>query len=168
MVTRRAHAMPIRYRRVPPSAADDAGTGAARDEEATVEGSRFDALTRHVGQVTTRRGTLRSALGAGLATAAAVGLAMPAGAARGGNNRCKNRLRQCKQKLRQERCEPRPFGATCSTNEQCCTDKTGQICALHGGPGTPTVCCGGTGASCFASSDCCRHFSCSGGFCHMT
>ncbi len=168
MMTRRELTMPTRHRRVPPPAADDAGTGAAPDEEVTVEGTRFDALTRRVGQVITRRSTLRSALGAGIATAAAAGLAMPADAARGRNNQCKNRLRQCKQQLRRERCEPRPFGATCSTNEQCCTDKTGLICALHGGPGTPTVCCGGTGASCFANSDCCRHFTCTRGFCQMT
>ena len=133
-----------------------------------MEGSRFDALTRHVSQVTTRRSTLRSALGAGVAVAAVAGLAMPGDAAQGRNNRCKNRLRQCRQRLRREQCEARPFGATCSTNEQCCTDKTSRICALLGGAGTATVCCGGTGASCFANSDCCRHFTCVGGVCQMT
>ena len=129
--------------------------------EVAVDGSEFDALTRQVGGASTRRTTLRSAVGAATASAVALfGLAALSGEA-DARNRRRNRRRRC------PRCRPRAAGEFCSTNEQCCTDKTDRICALGPGSGSSTICCGGTGASCTASSQCCRHYSCVSGFCRM-
>jgi hypothetical protein len=128
-------------------------------QEVAVDGSEFDALTRQVGGASTRRTTLRSAVGAAAASAAAlVGLAALSGEA---DAKKRNRRRRC------PRCKPRAAGDFCSTNEQCCADKTDRICALGSGSGTSTICCGGTGATCSVSSQCCRHYTCVSGFCRM-
>ena len=128
-----------------------------------MDGLRFDALTRLVGEASTRRNTLRSALGAAATSAVAVvGVAaLPSEVNARNRNRNRKRRRRC------ERCRARPAGSLCTTNEQCCTDKTNRICALAPGSGTDTLCCGGTGASCSSNANCCRHFSCVVGFCRM-
>jgi hypothetical protein len=124
-----------------------------------VDGSEFDALTRQVGGAITRRTTLQSAVGAAAASAVAlVGMAALSGEA---DAKKRRRRRRC------PRCKPRAAGDFCSTNEQCCADKTDRICALGSGSGTSTVCCGGTGASCSVNSECCRHYTCVSGFCRM-
>ena len=124
-----------------------------------MDGSQFDALTRLVGESSTRRTTLRSALGAAAAsTVALVGLAALSGETDAAKRK---RRRRCK------RCRPRAAGEFCTTNEQCCTDRTNRICALGPGSGTSTICCGGTGAPCTGGTQCCRHFSCVSGFCRM-
>lgn len=127
--------------------------------ETAVDGSQFDALTKHVGGVSTRRTTLRSAAGAAAAsTLALVGLAALSGESDAAKRR--RRRRRCKK------CEPRRAGDFCSTNEQCCTNQTNRICALpHTGPSTSTICCGGNGATCSSSASCCKHFTCVSGVC---
>ena len=139
-----------------------------------MEESRFDALTRQVGSASTRRSTMRAALGAVAAsTVAAVGLAKLGGeseAARNNNNNNRNggrrRCRRCRQQLRQLQCRPLRLGSRCVDNEDCCPNATNNICALATG-GTQNVCCKGTGASCSFNSDCCKHFNCQGGQCRM-
>ena len=148
---------------------DAGGAVPSPRSEVVVDGSRFDSLTRLVSQASSRRNTLRSALGAAAASTVAVvgltALSSETDAQRrnrnNNNNRNRNRRRRC------PRCRPRSFGEVCSTNEQCCTDKTDRICALGPGTGGTTVCCGGTGAPCSSSTHCCRHFTCAFGFCRM-
>jgi hypothetical protein len=126
--------------------------------EAAVDGSQFDALSRQVGGTSTRRTTLRSAVGAAAAsTLALVGLAALSGETDAAKRK---RRRRCKK------CRPRALGESCSTNEHCCPNTTNRICALtHGGSSTGTICCGGTGATCSVNDHCCRHFNCVNGFC---
>ena len=139
--------------------------------EATMDGSRFDSLTRLVSQASSRRNTLRSALGAAAASTVAVvgltALSSETDAQNRNRNRNRNNNRNRNRRRRCERCRPRAAGETCTTNEQCCTDKTNRICAQAPGTGGTTICCGGTGASCTSTAQCCRHFSCVFGFCRM-
>ena len=127
-----------------------------------MDGSRFDALTRLIGASSTRRTTLGSALGAAAAsTVALVGLAALSDEADAAKRK---RRRRCK---RREKCHPRPAGALCTTNEQCCADRTNRICAFGPGSGSNTICCGGTAATCSTNANCCRHYTCVSGFCRM-
>jgi hypothetical protein len=130
------------------------------ESEAAVDGSRFDSVSRLVGAATTRRTTLRSAVGAAAAsTVALVGLAALSGETDAADRR---RRRRCR------RCRGRGLGEACSRNDQCCTNETNRICALNTPSATTTVCCNGTGVACSINADCCHHFQCSSGFCRMT
>jgi hypothetical protein len=98
----------------------------------------------------TRRGALRAALAGG--ALAAVGVASGASAKKRNRKRC--------------RCTPRALGELCSTNKQCCANQTNRICALKNGEGAvATRCCGGLGASCDETTDCCNNFDCEDGSC---
>lgn len=111
--------------------------------------SPFKKVVRLLGVDGSRRGVLRNALtGAAAAAGAGMGLASqpaePAGA------------------KKKKRCKPKPPGTACASNKDCCC-QANQICstACLGNPGVdPSVCCGGKGASCSASTDCCFNFVC--------
>jgi hypothetical protein len=63
---------------------------------------------------------------------------------------------------KKKRCKPKPLGAPCDSNKDCCCN-TNRICSTPctGDPGvTPTVCCGSKGAACANSLDCCSTFVC--------
>jgi hypothetical protein len=136
------------------------GAEALPRRETAMDGSRFDALTQLVGGASTRRTTLRSALGA----AAASTVAVVGRVALSGETDAKQR-RRCKRRLRRERCQPRAAGSLCTTNEQCCTNETNRICSVAPGSSSTTLCCGGTGATCTSNENCCRHYTCVVGFC---
>jgi hypothetical protein len=120
-------------------------------------GSRFDSLTRLVGGASTRRNTLKSALGAvTTSTIAVVGLAALSGEA---DAKKRKRCKRCKQ------CKAQAPGSLCTTNKQCCTNETNRICSVAPGSSSTTICCGGNGASCASNDACCRHFSCVVGVC---
>jgi hypothetical protein len=127
-----------------------------------MDGSRFDALTQLVGGASTRRTTLRSALGAAASTVALMGLVALSGETDAKQNK---QRRRCKRRLRRERCKPQAAGSLCTTNEQCCTNETNRICAVAPGSSSTTLCCGGTGAPCTSDETCCRHYTCVVGFC---
>jgi hypothetical protein len=96
-----------------------------------------------------RRGMLRTALtGAAASALAGIGIASGAVDATAGKKK--------------RRCKPKPVGTPCETNKDCCCNKN-QICSTpcDGSPGvTSSVCCGGKGASCDSSFDCCFNFVC--------
>lgn len=122
-----------------------------------MDGSQFDSLMRVVGRVSTRRTTLRSALGGAAATAAAaVGFTAIAGDVAAKKKKCK----KC------PKCESLDFGQPCSTNQQCCTNETNMICAVPSNAGnSDTKCCGAKGFSCNSNDSCCGDFTCKDGFC---
>jgi hypothetical protein len=124
-----------------------------------VDGPRFDTLTRFVQEASTRRGALTAALAAGAASAvAAAGLALS-----GGEVEAKKKKRKKKCPV----CESLLSGAPCQTNLQCCTNETNRLCAIASNATTNTrTCCGGVGATCATTADCCLDFTCSGGFCN--
>ena len=125
-----------------------------------MDGSSFDTLTRLVGEASTRRHAMRSALtGAAAAAVAAVGLAGLAGDAEA-------KRKKKKKKKKCPKCKPFAASSPCSTNKQCCTNETNRICAVASNAGNgDTTCCGGTGATCTSNDNCCANYSCSGGFC---
>lgn len=117
-----------------------------------MDGSVFAKLVRHVGGGSTRRIALRSALGG--AALAAVGLA-----ASTGETEAKKKKKKCK-------CKPKDLGESCTSNKQCCTNETNRLCAIPSSPPSPgTFCCGGVGAQCSSTDDCCGDFTCDGGIC---
>lgn len=100
-----------------------------------------------------RRGMLRTAI-TGAAASALAGIGLASGAIDATAARGKNK--------KKERCKPKPVGTLCETNKDCCCNKN-QICSTpcDGAPGTtPSVCCGGKGATCDTSFDCCFNFIC--------
>jgi hypothetical protein len=151
LITTRHQFRPINRRFV-----NKGGATATLRWEAAVDGSRFDSLTRLVGGPSTRRNTLRSALGVAASTLAVVGLAALSGEA---DAKKRKRCKRCK------RCAPQVAGSLCTTNQQCCTNETNRICSVAQGSSSTTICCGGTGAACTSNENCCRHFSCVVGFC---
>src|SRR5262245_7983587 len=111
---------------------------------------------REVGRVSTRRTTLRSALGGAAATAAAaVGFSAIAGDVAAKKKKCK----KCPQ------CQSLDFGQPCTTNQQCCTNETNMICSVASNAGnSDKTCCGALGFSCSNDSSCCKSFSCKNSF----
>jgi hypothetical protein len=132
-----------------------------RDRKEAMDGSAFDRLVRHVGEDASRRGLLRSALAAavGLGVVSALDLE-DAEAKKGGRKR------------RRRRCKPKPLGAPCETDKDCCPKKTKRICEIEfGDSGGDKECCGGEGATCTSNAECCigsagvRAFVCNGTTC---
>ena len=112
-----------------------------------MDGSGFDRAARVVGALGTRRAALRAALGGAAVVASGAGAA-----ARKRKTRC--------------HCAPRGLGQECSTNRQCCPDKTNRICFVKNNDMTDLLrCCGALGANCGTSSDCCNGFGCEDGAC---
>lgn len=124
-----------------------------------MDGPRFDALARLVQEASTRRGALRSIVGGAVAPAfAAVGLAAAATTTEAKKKK--------KKKKKCPACEALPLGAPCTTNLQCCTNETNRLCAIASNATTNTLtCCGGVGAACATTNDCCLDFTCQGGVC---
>jgi hypothetical protein len=124
-----------------------------RIREDVMDGTAFDKLVQLVGGGSTRRIALKSALAGG--TLAAVGLAASAI-----ETTAKKKKKKCKK------CKPKNLGEACATNKQCCTNETNRLCAFPSNPSSPnTVCCGGVGATCSSTDDCCGDFTCDGGLC---
>ena len=101
-----------------------------------MESSRFDAMTRLIGRGRTRRNVLETAMvsAAGLGV---VVLGLPELA----------EARKRKKGNKKKRCKK--AGAACSSDKQCCTDKTNRICDVpHGASNSDTACCGGEGVTC--------------------
>jgi hypothetical protein len=70
-----------------------------------------------------------------------------------------------KKHCRKKRCNPKPVQAVCASNEQCCTEKTGRVCANNrkgGNCSLTNVCCLPLGAECQESCDCCGNGTCFG------
>jgi hypothetical protein len=67
---------------------------------------------------------------------------------------------EAKKRRRKKRCKPRRLQAVCQSNKQCCTKKTGRVCAPNARGGAcnldNNVCCLPIGAAgCRESCDCC-------------
>ena len=124
-----------------------------------MDGTRFDSLTRLVQEAGSRRGALRAALGGAAASAVvAAGLARSGGEAEAKKKKCKKK--KCPV------CEPLLAGSPCETNLQCCTNETNMLCAFASNATTAAkTCCGGVGATCTTTNDCCLDFTCNGGRC---
>ena len=124
-----------------------------------MDGTRFDTLTRLVQEAGSRREALRAALGGAAASAAvAAGLALSGGEAEAKKKKCKKK--KCPV------CEALLAGAPCTTNLQCCTNETNMLCAIASNATTNTrTCCGGVGAICVTTDNCCGDFTCNNGFC---
>ena len=119
-----------------------------------MDGSSFDTLTRFVGGANSRRTAMRTALAGATASAlAAAGLALAGGQAEAK----KKKKKKCK-------CKALDLGAACTTNKECCTNETNRLCAFFQG-GSTFICCGGVGATCANSDQCCGDFTCQGGKC---
>ncbi len=119
-----------------------------------MDSPRFDSLVRSVQEAGTRRGALRAALGG--ATAAAV-LAVSRGDA-GAKKKCKKK--KC------PKCEALLVGQPCTTNLQCCTNETNNLCAIsQGATEQVKTCCGAEGNSCTTDADCCAPVACDNGIC---
>src|SRR5262245_4728164 len=112
---------------------------------------------RRVGRISTRRTTLRSALGgAAAATVAAVGFSAVAGDVAAKKKKCK----KC------PKCESLDFGQLCTTNSQCCTNETNMICSqAFNASNSDKTCCGALNFSCSNDNSCCKGFSCKSSFC---
>jgi hypothetical protein len=125
-----------------------------------VDGLRFDTLIRLVQEASTRRGALTAALAAGAASAVAgAGLVLSGSEAEA--KKKKKKKKKCPV------CAPLLSGAPCQTNLQCCTNETNRLCAIASTATTNTrTCCGGVGATCATTADCCLDFTCSGGVCN--
>src|SRR4051794_3222672 len=112
---------------------------------------------RVVGRVSTRRTTLRSALGgAAAAGVAAVGFSAMAGdvAAK------KHKKKKC------PKCLSLDFGQPCTTNLQCCTNGKNTICSVAStASNSDKTCCGALGFACTSSTSCCANFTCQNGVC---
>lgn len=118
-----------------------------------MDGSAFDKLVRLAGGGSTRRIALKSALGG--AALAAVGLAASAI-----ETTAKKKKKKCKK------CKGKNLGESCTSNKECCTNETNRLCAIPSDPPSPgTFCCGGVGAQCSSTDDCCGDFTCDGGVC---
>jgi hypothetical protein len=128
------------------------GGSRRRKREDAMDSSAFDKLVRLVGGGSTRRIALKSALAGGALTA--VGLASSAM-----ETAAKKKKKKCK-------CKPKDLGDPCTSNKQCCTNETNRLCAIPSDPSSSqTVCCGGVGAQCDSTDDCCGDFTCESGLC---
>lgn len=116
---------------------------------------RFDALSRLVDGVGTRRVALRTAL----AGVVAVGVTAAGSAVEAK----KKKKKKCKK------CKALAADASCSTNKQCCTNETNRACAVaENASNNDTTCCGALNAVCGGINDdldtvspfCCAEFAC--------
>lgn len=120
-----------------------------------MDDTRFDALSRLVDGIGTRRVALRAAL----AGVAAVGLT-----AAGSEIEAKKKKRKkCKK------CKALAADAPCTTNKQCCTNETNRACAVaENDSGGDRTCCGALDAVCGGIDEnddtvapfCCAEFAC--------
>ena len=98
-----------------------------------METMKFDAVARLVGIGATRRQAVRGLL-AGAAAVAVGGVSLDAALAVKGEGKKKRCLKA---------------GKPCTSNKQCCPDKTKRICAVPtGGSSSDEYCTGGLGAKC--------------------
>jgi hypothetical protein len=101
--------------------------------------SRFDTLTRLIGQARSRRGLIGAAMASSVVGIAALAPGLTEDT-------------EAKKKKRKKRCKK--DGAACSSDKQCCTSKSKRICDVpHGAGNSDTVCCGGQGAKCGGVDD---------------
>src|SRR5687768_3587282 len=133
--------------------------------EHTMEGTRFDALTRRA---------LGGAAGSLAASLLAIGARHTTAAKK---KRCKKLTQACRPGSKKKRCCKnlrcgelfdlsgtrccRPLRAVCGNDTECCGSVNG--CAPIQGLGAQARCCGSIGASCTSLQDCCDTFACSGG-----
>jgi hypothetical protein len=123
-----------------------------RSEDA-MDGSSFDSLVRLARAAASRRNAVKAAL---FPAVTGVGAALIA-----------PRLSEAKKKKKKcKKCKAKDLGQTCSTNKECCTNETNRLCAIPSNPSSgQTVCCGGVGAKCSSTDDCCGDFVCENGVC---
>lgn len=110
-------------------------------QEEIMDGTRFDALTRLVSRGATRRTLVQVAA---LPVAGALGVTSMLGLAGV----------DAKRKKRKKKKKCKKSGAACTSNKQCCTGKSKNICDVPTNAGnSDRKCCGGLGAKCGGVND---------------
>jgi hypothetical protein len=119
-----------------------------------MDGPSFDTLARFARAAASRRNALKSAFIPALAGLGAASFLD------GGNSAAKKKKKKCKK------CKGKNLGDSCTSNKECCTNETNLLCAIPSNPSSDnTECCGGVGAKCNNTDDCCGDFTCEDGFC---
>jgi hypothetical protein len=143
-----------------------------------MDGSAFDRLVRHISEEGSRRGLLRSALGAAVGLGAVSVIGDDEAEAR--KNSCKRKCNDKKGRKKREckkacNCAQEGKFLRCTNDDQCCSKKH-LVCDVPFGAGNSDKnCCRGQGATCTTSDGpgpyCCtgeagiREFTCVGGVC---